>query len=154
MSCHVDVKKCWTNAACNYVGLVHQHQLLLVEFVQAENQLLKERLRGKRVRFTDAERALLARKARTGRGLVTHYLLFVINLADRAVKIPGIARRPDEASVEQVGRNLTDWQAGALHSMRSLIIDRDTKYSAQFRRLIRLLMPRFIVIQRRAIIYS
>src|SRR3981081_2827850 len=45
-------------------GWVHRHQLLVIEFVQAENRLLKERLRGKRIRFTDAERALLARKAK------------------------------------------------------------------------------------------
>ena len=45
-------------------GWVHRHQLLVIEFLQAENQLLKERLRGKRIRFTDAERALLARKAK------------------------------------------------------------------------------------------
>ena len=58
----------------------------------------------------------------TGRGLVTHYLLFVISLADRAVKIAGITTRPDEAWMLQVGRNLTDWQAGALHSKRYLYI--------------------------------
>jgi putative transposase len=45
-------------------GWVHRHQLLVIEFLQAENQLLKERLRGKRIRFADAERALLARKAK------------------------------------------------------------------------------------------
>src|SRR4030088_2399725 len=45
-------------------GWVHRHQLLVIEFVQAENRLLKGRLRGKRIRFTDAERALLARKAK------------------------------------------------------------------------------------------
>src|ERR1700694_2633300 len=244
-------------------GWGHRHQLIIIEFLQAENRLLEERLRGRRIRFTDAERALLARKAKavgrkalleldtlvspdtllrwhrrliaekwnfvhrrgpgrpgmmqkisalivrmaqdnpgwgytriqgalgnlghrvgrgtvanvlkrsgiepspergkrttwstfltahwqvlaasdfltaevwTGRGLVTHYLLFVISLADRAVKIAGITTRPDEAWMLQVGRNLTDWQAGALHSKRYLIIDRDTKYSAQFRRLIR-----------------
>jgi putative transposase len=32
---------------------------------------------------------------------------------------------------------VTDSQGGALHSKRYLIIDRDAKYSAQFRRLIR-----------------
>ena len=36
----------------------------------------------------------------------------------------------------QIGRNLTDAQSGALHAKRYLIIDRDTKYSQQFRRLI------------------
>src|ERR1700674_135655 len=45
-------------------GWVHRHQLLVIEFLQAENQLLKEWLRGKRIRSTDAERALLARKAK------------------------------------------------------------------------------------------
>ena len=45
-------------------GWVHRRQLLVIEFLQAENRLLKERLSGKRIRFTDAERALLARKAK------------------------------------------------------------------------------------------
>jgi putative transposase len=244
-------------------GWVHRHQLLVIEFLQAENRLLKQRLRGKRIRFTDAERALLARKAKavgrkalleldtvvspdtllrwhrrlvtqkwnfthrrgpgrpgimrhiselivcmsqdnpswgytriqgalanlshtvgrgtianvlerngiepspersrrtpwstflkahwkvlaasdfstvevwTGRGLVTHYLLFVISLADRVVSIAGITTRPDELWMLQMARNVSDAQAGALHAKRYLIIDRDTKYSAQFRQLIR-----------------
>ena len=29
-------------------GWVHRHQLIIIEFLQAENRLLKERLRGKR----------------------------------------------------------------------------------------------------------
>ena len=45
-------------------GWVHRHQLIVIEFLQAENQLLKERLRGKRIRFTDAACVLLARKAK------------------------------------------------------------------------------------------
>jgi putative transposase len=45
-------------------GWVHRHQLIVIEFLQAENRMLKERLRGKRIRFTDAERTLLARKAK------------------------------------------------------------------------------------------
>jgi hypothetical protein len=45
-------------------GWVNRHQLIVIEFLQAENRLLKKRLRGKRIRFTDAERALLARKAK------------------------------------------------------------------------------------------
>src|SRR4030081_662009 len=243
-------------------GWVYRHQLIVIEFLQAETQLLKERLRGKRIRFTDAERALLARKAKavgrkallkldtlvspdtlmrwhrhlvaqkwnfthrrgpgrpgimrhiaelivrmaqenprwgytriqgalanlshkvgrgtianvlkrngiepsperskrtpwstflkanwkvlaasdfltvevwTGRGLVTHYLLFVISLADRVVNVAGITTRPDESWMLQIARNETDSQAGALHTKRYLIVDRDTKYSWQFRRLI------------------
>jgi len=244
-------------------GWVHRHQLIVIEFLQAENRLLKERLSGKRIRFTDAERALLARKAKavgrkallqldtivspdtllrwhrrlvaqkwnfsqrrgagrpgimrhisalivrmaeqntswgytriqgaltnlshkvgrrtianvlkrngiepapercrrtrwstflkahwkvlaasdfftvevwTGRGLVTHYVLFVISLADRVVKIAGITSRPDEAWMLQIARNETDSQGGALVAKRYLILDRDSKYSEQFRRLIR-----------------
>jgi transposase InsO family protein len=243
-------------------GWVHRHQLVVIEFLQAENRLLKEKLRGKRIRFTDAERALLARKAKavgrkallkldtivspdtllrwhrqfaaqkwtfvhrrrpgrprimreiselivrmarenpgwgytriqgalsnlkhcvgrgtiadvlkrsgvepspergkrtqwstflkahwkvlfaadflttevwTARGLVTHYLLFVMSLADRVVAIAGITTRPDEAWMLQVGRSLTDCDSGALHSKQYLIIDRDSKYSEQFRRLV------------------
>jgi transposase len=45
-------------------GWVHRRQLIVIEFLQAENRLLKERLSGKRIRFTEAERALLARKAK------------------------------------------------------------------------------------------
>ena len=45
-------------------GWVHRHQLMVIEFLQAENRMLKERLHGKRIRFTDEERALLARKAK------------------------------------------------------------------------------------------
>ena len=73
----------------------------------------------------------------TAKGLVTHYLLFVISLADRVVNIAGITTRPDESWMLQIARNMTDSQSGALHAIRYLIIDRDTKYSEQFRRLIR-----------------
>jgi hypothetical protein len=45
-------------------GWVHRHQLMVIEFLQAENRILKERLHGKRIRITDEERALLARKAK------------------------------------------------------------------------------------------
>ena len=243
-------------------GWVHRHQLIVIEFLQAENRLLKDRLRGRRIRFTDAERALLARKAKavgrkalleldtivspdtllrwhrrlvaqkwnfaerrgvgrpgimrhiaqlivrmaqenrgwgytriqgalanlnhkvgrgtianvlkrngiepspersrrtpwstflkahwkvlaasdfltvevwTGRGLVTHYLLFVISLCDRIVEVVGITTRPNEDWMLQMARNLTDSEGGALRAKKYLIIDRDSKYSDQFRRLI------------------
>jgi transposase InsO family protein len=243
-------------------GWVHRQQLIVIEFLQAENRLLKARLRGKRIRFTDAERALLARKAKaigrkallnldtivtpdtlmrwhrrlvaekwnfserrgpgrpgimreisqlivrmanenpswgytriqgalanlrhkvgrgtvanvlkrngiepsperskrttwstflkahwkilaasdffnvevwTLRGMVTHYIVFVISLADRIVHIAGITTRPDDAWMLQLGRNLLDAESGALASKRYLIIDRDAKYSERFRGLL------------------
>jgi hypothetical protein len=45
-------------------GWVHRHQLIVINVLQAENRLLKEKMKSKRIRFTDAERALLARKAK------------------------------------------------------------------------------------------
>ena len=57
-------------------------------------------------------------------------------MADRAVHIAGITTRPDEAWMLQVGRNLIDEEGGALASKRYLIVDRDTKYTRQFRRLV------------------
>ena len=72
----------------------------------------------------------------TAKGLVTNYLLFVISLADRVVHVAGITTRPDESWMLQIGRSLTDAQSGALHAKRYLVIDRDCKYSKQFRRLV------------------
>jgi len=68
---------------------------------------------------------------------VTHYLLFVISLADRAVHVLGITSRPDEAWLLQIGRNLVDNESGLLSGKRYFIIDRDAKYTEQFRRLLR-----------------
>jgi putative transposase len=45
-------------------GWVHLRQLIVIEFLQAENRTLTDRLPGKRIRFTDDERALLARLAK------------------------------------------------------------------------------------------
>src|SRR3984893_18844646 len=45
-------------------GWAHCHHRIVMEFLPAENRLLQERLRGRRIRFADAERALLARKAK------------------------------------------------------------------------------------------
>jgi putative transposase len=59
-----------------------------------------------------------------------------MNLADRVVSILGITTRPDESWMLQIARNVTDAQSGALHAKRYLIIDRDTKYSQQLRRLV------------------
>jgi len=73
----------------------------------------------------------------TARGLVTHYTLFVIDVATRAVHIAGVTPNPDAAFIAQVARNLTDCVDGFLRGKRFLILDRDTKFTAQFRSTLR-----------------
>jgi hypothetical protein len=46
-----------------FAGWVNRHQLDVIEYLQEENRVLKERVRGRCLRFTDAERRRLARKA-------------------------------------------------------------------------------------------
>jgi putative transposase len=46
-----------------FSGWVNRRQVAVIEYLQEENRILKERLGGRRVRFTDAERRRLARKA-------------------------------------------------------------------------------------------
>jgi hypothetical protein len=43
--------------------LMFRHQLDVIEYLQEENRVLKERLGGRRIRFTDVERRRLAREA-------------------------------------------------------------------------------------------
>jgi transposase InsO family protein len=69
----------------------------------------------------------------TIRGLVTHYVLFFIDIVNRAVKIAGITPHPDSRWMTQIARNLTDPNDGFLRGKRYLILDRDTKYSDAFR---------------------
>jgi len=46
-----------------FAGWVNRHQADVIEYLQEENRVLKERLGGRRLRFTDAERRRLSRKA-------------------------------------------------------------------------------------------
>src|SRR4029077_2749441 len=104
-------------------GWVHRRQLIVIEFLQAENGLLKERLRGRRIHFTDAERALLARKAKAvGRKAIAELDTIVSpdtllrwhrrlvaqkwNFAERrGVGRPGIMRRISELIVRMAQEN-------------------------------------------------
>jgi putative transposase len=69
----------------------------------------------------------------TARGLVTYYTLFVIDLASRRVHLVGSTPHPDDAFVCQVARVLTAADDGGLRGYRTLICDRDTKWSATCR---------------------
>src|SRR5262249_39490418 len=46
-------------------GWVNRHQQAIIEYLQEENRILVEQLRGKPRRFTDAQRTRLARKAKS-----------------------------------------------------------------------------------------
>ena len=72
----------------------------------------------------------------TARGLVTHYVLFVIHHATRTVHIAGMTTNPDSAFMAQVARNLTDSIDGFVRDKRFLILDNDSLFSAQFERII------------------
>ena len=70
-------------------------------------------------------------------GLKTYYVLFVIDLKTRRVQVAGITLHPTEAFMAQMARNLTDIGDGFLKDHRFLICDRDTKFTAQFKRILR-----------------
>lgn len=73
----------------------------------------------------------------TWKGPATYYILFAIQLETRRVTLAGITRHPTEEWMQQVARNLTDAESGALHGQRYLLHDRDTKFCAGFRSILR-----------------
>jgi putative transposase len=70
------------------------------------------------------------------RGLMTHYVLFVIDLATRRIRIAGITVHRNADWMMQVGRDLLDAVDGPLVGKKYLIFDRDTKYCAAFRQML------------------
>ncbi len=68
----------------------------------------------------------------TIKGLVTHYILFFIDIASRSVHVAGITPHPDNAWMTQIARNVIDIGDGFLRGKRYLILDRDAKYSDAF----------------------
>ena len=69
----------------------------------------------------------------TLRGLVTYYVLFVMRLETRSVHITGVTTAPNGEFMTQVVRNLTDVEDGFLLDSEFLIMDRDKKYTNEFR---------------------
>ena len=69
----------------------------------------------------------------TIKGLVTYYVLFFIDIASRSVHIAGITPHPHNRWMKQIARNVTDTEGGVLRGKRYLILDRDTKYTDDFR---------------------
>ncbi len=66
-------------------------------------------------------------------GLVTYYILFLMELSTRRVHVAGITPNPDGRFMLQIARNLTDAFDGFLLGKRYLILDRDGKYTEEFR---------------------
>ena len=56
-----------------------------------------------------------------------------IHLSTRSVHIAGVTTAPNSAFMKQVARNLTDASDGFLLNKAFLIMDRDTKYTEDFR---------------------
>ena len=69
----------------------------------------------------------------TKNGLVTFYLLFVMELKTRRVHFAGCTTSPHETWVKQMARELTNHEDGFLKGKRYLIMDRDTKFCESFR---------------------
>jgi transposase InsO family protein len=68
----------------------------------------------------------------TWHGLVTYYVLVVMELATRRVQIAGITPHPTAAFMQQCARQLTDPFDGFLLGKRYLLHDRDTKFTQAF----------------------
>jgi transposase InsO family protein len=66
-------------------------------------------------------------------GLVTFYLLFVMELKTRRVYFAGCTPNPNEAWMKQISRNLTDPIDGFLLGKRYVLMDRDGKFCPAFR---------------------
>src|SRR5215467_3783778 len=68
----------------------------------------------------------------TWHGLVTYYVLFVMELATRRVHLAGITPHPTAAFMQQCARQLTDPFEVSMVGKHYLIHDRDNKYTQAF----------------------
>jgi transposase InsO family protein len=70
------------------------------------------------------------------RGLVTFYVLLVIEHSSRRVYFAGATPNPNTEWMMQIARNLTDPFDGFVNGKRFIIIDRDRKYCDAFRAML------------------
>src|SRR3989475_2406722 len=73
----------------------------------------------------------------TWHGLVTYYVLVVMELATRRLQVAGITPHPTAAFMQQCARQLTDPFDGFLLGKRYLLHDRDTKFTQAFDALLK-----------------
>src|SRR5437899_294326 len=76
-------------------------------------------------------------KVWTKNGLITFYLLVVMELATRRVHFAGATVSPADPWMKQMARNLTGADDGFLLGKWYLFMDRDTKFSEGFRNILR-----------------
>ncbi|MFT7618890.1 MAG: putative transposase [Planctomycetota bacterium] len=72
----------------------------------------------------------------TAKGLVTIYTLFVINLQSRRVHVVGSTPHPNRVFMKQAALDLAAFDDGFLHGSTHMIIDRDTKFTAEFEEIL------------------
>ena len=73
----------------------------------------------------------------TTRGLVTIYTLFVIRLETRRISIVGSTSNPDHFFVKQAALDLVGFEDSVLADATHFILDRDTKFTEEFRSMLR-----------------
>jgi transposase InsO family protein len=73
----------------------------------------------------------------TPQGMFTYYVLFFIKIGSREVHIAGATPSPNEAWMKQIARNVTMAGIGFLDGCKYVLIDRDSKYCASFRAILR-----------------
>jgi len=73
----------------------------------------------------------------TWHGLVTYYMLVVMELATRRVQIAGITPHPTAAFMQQCARQVTEPFDGFLMGKRYLLHDRDTQFTQAFDALLK-----------------
>ena len=149
-----------------FAGRVNRHQLDVIDYLQEENRVLKERPGGRRIRFTDAERRRLARKAYALGRQVLHELETLVTpdtllrwhrelvaskwnysqrrgpgrprimktIVDLILRMALENRSWGYTRIRGALANLGHQVArGTIAKTRYLILDRDTKYSDDFR---------------------
>jgi putative transposase len=72
----------------------------------------------------------------TTRGLVTFYLLFAMELHTRRVRFLGCTPNPDGPWMRIQACELTAFDDGFLNEKKYVLMDRDSKFTAQFRQII------------------
>jgi transposase InsO family protein len=69
-------------------------------------------------------------------GLVTYYLLFVMEVATRRVHFAACTPTLGDEFMKQIARNLTDPFDGFLHGKKYVLMDRDSHFSSAFRTIL------------------